>query len=42
MTGFFNDVRLKSNQLGKIMIYCDSQAFLEVSNYMVKNNVAIC
>ena len=36
MTGFFNDVRLKSNQLGKIMIYCDSQAFLELVTIWLK------
>ena len=36
MIGFFNDVRLKSNSLGKIMIYCDSQAFLELVTIWLK------
>ena len=30
LTGFFNDVQIKAGQLGKIIIYCDSQAFLEL------------
>ena len=40
LTGFFNDVQIKAGQLGKIIIYCDSQAFLELVTRMVKNNVA--
>ena len=37
MIGFFNDVRLKSNSLGKIMIYCDRKSFLEQHTLFFEN-----
>ena len=36
LTGFFNDVQIKAGQLGKIIIYCDSQAFLELVTVWLK------